>query len=166
MSDVVAAQGHHRREVDHAAFALLEHHGDDVPAAQERPLQIEVHGVVPDRRIDFGHRLVLAQGATGAIQQDVDVAESVPGLLHHPLDALFVGHVRVHKAGVGAGLARGRLAQCRVDLRHDDLGTFRGEQLGRCPADAGARAGDHRNLARETVHLFLTTCRLVAPFLP
>ena len=122
--------------------------------------------LVPDRRIDFGHRLVLAQGAAGAIQQDVDAAESVPGLLHHLLDAVFVGHVRAHEAGVGAGLARGCLAQRRVDLRHDDLGTLRDEHLGRCPADAGARAGDHRNFARETIHLFLTTCRLSATFRP
>ena len=77
-------------------------------------------------------------------------------LLHHLLDALFVGHVRAHKAGAGAGLARARLAQRRVDLRHDDLGALRDEQLGRCPADAGARAGDHRNFARETIYLFLS----------
>jgi hypothetical protein len=145
-----------------ATLALLDHHGDYVPAAQERPLQIEVHGAVPDRRIDFGHGPVLAQRATGAIQQDVDGTESFSGLLHHLLDALFVGHVGVHEAGAGAGLARGRLAQCRVDLRHDDLGTLRDEQFGRRPADAGARAGDHRNFAHETIHLSLSQLHVAA----
>src|SRR5258707_638021 len=47
MSDVVAAQGHHRREVDHAAIALLAHHRDHVPATPQRPLNPEVHGPVP-----------------------------------------------------------------------------------------------------------------------
>ena len=43
------------------------------------PLRIEVHGVVPDRKIDVGDRLVVAQRAAGAIEQYVDLAESFLG---------------------------------------------------------------------------------------
>ena len=93
MGDVIAAQRHHGGKIHHAAAALRHHLRDDVAAAQERALEVEVDGVVPDVEADLRDRLVVGHRAAGAIQQHVEAAEFVLCLLHHRLDALFIGDV-------------------------------------------------------------------------
>ena len=98
----------------------------------------------------------VAQDA-GHVDEDVQPAELVEGLLDHALAAIDVGdsvEVRDGLAAGGADLVGDVLRRTGVRLRavdvhaevvDDDAGAFLGKELGDAAPDAAARSGDYRD---------------------
>ena len=151
----VAPQTGDRGNVDDAATAPGDHalFGDGL-AQQKIAADIEVHHLVPglDRMV-LGRR---PPGGAGVVDQDVDIAHTLQGLIGQPMDLGVAGAVGSHPARVNASslqLGAG-LFQVRRFARTDhDPGTRLAQRMGHLqPKPAGA-ARDQGRLAGEVKQL-------------
>ena len=82
----------------------------------------------------------------GAVDENVEAPERGQDFVDHGAPARFVGHV-LHENEIG--VRSQRLETRFVAVGRGDLGALSVEETRRRPADAGRRAGDERDLARE-----------------
>jgi hypothetical protein len=125
-------------------------------------LEVHVDHGVP---LGFGHvdDHTVAQDA-GVVDEHVQIAERIDGLLHHALRTVPIGDV----VAVDDGLATHRLdlvddlhggtevaalaVHVAAEVVDDDLGAFSREQQRVCAAQAARRAGDDRDASVERTH--------------
>src|SRR5262245_22200005 len=90
---------------------------------------------------------LLGDADAGAIDRAAQSAEGGDGRAHRPLDALFIGDVRLDKAGVRTKLLGERLAFLSVDVRYDDVrAAFRKQPRSRS-AQARSPARDQKSIS-------------------
>ena len=103
-------------------------------------------------------------GDAGVVDEDVEPAELVDGLLHHAPGAFEVGDVLVVRGRLAAALANeidgevgvlaGALAlEAGAEIVDEDLGALLGQLERVTAADAVARAGHDRHPAVEQTHV-------------
>jgi hypothetical protein len=98
-----------------------------------------------DDRVDIQHRLELlvghlvrhaVPGVAGVVDDDVDLAELVDGLLHQRVRHALLGEVASEDRGLAADLGCGLLGDVAVQVVDQDPGALLGEQLCGGAADA------------------------------
>ena len=117
--------------------------------------------------MDVEHRLELlvghlvdraVPGVAGVVDDDVDLAELVDGLLDELVGDAVLGQVAGEDGGLAGDLGRGLLGDVAVEVVDQDLGALLGEQLCGGAADAAGRAGDDGGLSIEDSHLDASPC--------
>ena len=108
----------------------------------ELPRDADVEALLPIGRVDLVDTSGRA-GDAGVVDQAVEAAEVLDGVVHHGGDLVAVGHVT---ARCGRAGCRGREAAERlpVDVADVDAGPFAQERLGGAQADA-ASAGRYED---------------------
>ncbi|MCY1311334.1 hypothetical protein D9M70_616220 [compost metagenome] len=94
----------------------------------------------------------------GVVDQDIEAAEVLRGLLYQLLRLVFVGQVSAQENGVGAELAQGGDYLLPLFLRAPVDHHFRplaGEAPGNALTEPLGGASDEGNLAAESIHLIL-----------
>src|SRR6185503_7128983 len=137
-----------RRDVDDAAVILRDHQRRQRPAAVKRAVEIDRQHVAPGLQRIFPGRHV-RPGDAGIVDQNVDAAERLAGVVARALDLGVVGHVDRKSRNLTsertAGLVRKRL----VAVPDRDRRAGGEKALDDGAADALGAAGDHRVLARQ-----------------
>jgi len=130
---------------------LRSHRRRHRPRAKERTLQDGVDHGVPVGLAEFRDACVAREA--GIVDQDVDAAEGFECSLHQAFHVGGVRHVSGDADGrEAAALQRGAAVGggLRVDIRDDDARAFLGQRARGFGADAAARAGDDRDLVRQS----------------
>ncbi len=132
---------------------LLEHVGQRRLAAQVDAGQVDLLHPAPGVEVGVEDRVVLGRGDAGVVERDVDRAVGVLRGPEQRVDLVLVGDVDVHvrrAAELGRDLGAARV----VEVADDDLGALLDEPPHRRQPDAGASAGDDRDLAvQPSCHL-------------
>ena len=131
---------------DHRRAERLDPVDDAVEVDAERPLP-HVHVV------GFEHRSATAH--TRGVEEEVDIAELLPGLRRHGLHRVVVGSVGHDPDGPEAnGLQTSDLGleDPLHDVGDDEIHALAAEPLGRGEADPTRPAGDHRCAVLEMIH--------------
>ena len=132
-----AHQSRHRRDVDDRAAAGLAHFRNDGFRAQENPLAVDVHDLVPKFLGGLLHRFGAVDA--GVVDQDVQLAEPLHRGSHHVLPVGLAGHVQAQEQALAALLVDFRLHLPPFVLQH--VGDDHPRALG------GEQAGFHGSLA-------------------
>ena len=150
----VAAHAADGGDVDDGAAVGLFHVGQDFLHHIVHAVLIHLNDVIPPVVLDAGDGAVLV-GDAGVVDQHVDLAEGVDGLLDDLLAVLIDAHVGgdgddLHALGGALGLHFLQLVQAAGD--QNQIAALIGEDLGGALADAGVGAGDDGNFTFQTIH--------------
>ena len=134
-----------RGEIDDRAAAGFLHRSHCLTAAEKRALDVHRVDLAP---VSERRRLDVAEDRDpGAIDEYVEAPERADHRIDDFPPARFVGHV-LHQREIGVGPER--LEAGFVAVGGGDLGPLTMKQGRRSPANARRRAGDERDLSRET----------------
>jgi hypothetical protein len=97
-------------------------------------------------------------GVAGVVDDDVEPAELVDGLLHELVGNPRLGQVAAKHRGVAGDLGSGLLGDVAVQVVDQHTRTLLGEQLRRGAPDAPGRAGDDGRLSVEDSHWVSPFC--------
>ena len=114
------------------------HHGVDV----EHRLELVVGHLVDD----------VVAGVAGVVDDDVDLAELVDGLLDQLVRNALLGEVAAEHRGLARDLRRRLLGDVAVEVVDEHARTLLGEQLRCGAADSSRRSGDDRRLSVQNSH--------------
>ena len=145
-------QGHEGGHVDDRSSARGQHGRHRGAAPEPHPFQVDLHDQLPCGQGGVQHSSVVVGEDPGVVDEHVDAAVGVDGVVDHGGDLIFVGHVDSdgggHAAIFGDGLShRSRLVG--PDVGHHHPSSFGGEQFGRHLSDAAPTSRHDRHLALE-----------------
>ena len=115
-------------------------------------------------RVDVEHRLELVvghlvgdavAGVAGVVDDDVDLAELVDGLLDQLVRHALLGEVAAEHRGLARDLRRRLLGDVAVEVVDEHARALLGEQLRGRAADSTRRSGDDRRLSVQDSHSIL-----------
>ena len=118
-------------------------------------------------RVDLEHGLELlvghlvshsVPGVARVVDDDVEPAELVDGLLHKRIANAALGEVAAEHGGLARDLGRRLLGHVRVEIVDQDTRSLLGQELRGGAADPACGAGDDRGLSIEDSHLQLSPC--------
>ena len=117
--------------------------------------QVDLHDLVPFRRVDSVDRACLGQvarsGADAGVGEDgVEPTATLGGSVDGGTQGGEVRHIEddALDGGAGGGEAPGvPFQRLGIDVRHDDMGAVVGHDLGHGEAEAARRAGDEGDMA-------------------
>ena len=146
-AEVAGVAGVESADVDDATVALGLEQGNGGPGAAQRAdeLHVEVADqVLVDEVLDGAGGRGRAAGQGRAVDQDVQTAQSIGGLVDHPVNLLAIGGVEGHGDGAAAG-GLGDLGGGRLQIGHGartdhHVGALARQLQGDSLADAAAGA--------------------------
>ena len=120
-----------------------------------------------DDGVDVEHRLELVvghlvsdavAGVARVVDDDVDLAELVDGLLDQLVRHALLGEVAAEDGGLARDLGRGLLGDVGVEVVDEHARALLGEQLGCGAADSSRRSGNDRRLSVQDSHSVSFSC--------
>jgi hypothetical protein len=131
-------------------------------APRQHPLERQLRPEDDPVEVDVDHRprglvRLLDERADrhdpGVVDDHVDRAELVLGLVEEAAERVTVGDVELEGDGIAAELGRGLLGEVGVDVADRDPGAAADQRLCRAAADSARPPGDRHRLPRYRLHL-------------
>ena len=147
----IAQQARGGPGIDDGAAARLQERGNGVLHAQPHALQVDGDLAIELLFLEI-EDIRPGDADAGIVEQDVEAAALLDGLLHQGRHIRRAAHVGAHIEAALAHLLFNARAVGVIDIGDDHARALPGEQLGRCLAHARCAARHDRHLAIQSAH--------------